>query len=104
MAASSYHVISKEVENHIFRQNWILNKHVCINNPHRQSSGIVICLGKYYITISDKLAGSFLDVLFLFFSVMLSEPHEKPRWKEWVTVKDCFPSSVPIDVLAECPL
>ena len=53
-----------------------------MNNPHRQSSGIVICLGKYYITISDKLAGSFLDVLFLFFSVMLSEPHEKPRWKE----------------------
>ena len=35
-----YHVISKEVDNHI---DWIF-RHVCINNPHWQSSGIIIFL------------------------------------------------------------
>ena len=34
MAASAYHVISKEVKNRIFRRNRIF-RHICINNPHR---------------------------------------------------------------------
>ena len=29
MVPSSYHVISKEVENHIFRHNWIF-RHMCM--------------------------------------------------------------------------
>ena len=36
---------------------------------------------KYSIVISDKLVGSFLDVLFLLLAVILSELYEKPRRK-----------------------
>ena len=64
-----------------------LDTHVCINNPHWQSSGIIIFLCKYYIVISDTLVGSFLDMLFLLLAVILSELHEKPRRKDWVTEK-----------------
>ena len=82
MAASADHVIWKEVKNYILRQTW------CINNPHWQSSGIIIFLCKYYIVISDTLVGFFLDVLFLLLAVILSEPYEKPRRnKDWVTEK-----------------
>ena len=56
-----------------------IDTHACINNPHWQSSGIIILLCKYDIVISDTLVGSFLDALFLFFAVILSELHEKPR-------------------------
>ena len=38
MAASAYHVISKDVKNYILRHNWILDRHVCVNN----SSGKVV--------------------------------------------------------------
>ena len=31
MTASAYHVISKEVENHIFKHNWIF-RHLCMYN------------------------------------------------------------------------
>ena len=34
MAASVYHVISKEVENQIFKHNLILDTYIDINNPH----------------------------------------------------------------------
>ena len=64
MAASVYHVISKEVESHIFRGN---------------CSGIIIFLCNYYINTSDVLVDSFLDVLFLLLAVVLSELHKKPR-------------------------
>ena len=59
--------------------------YVFINNPHWKSSGILIFLCKYYIVISDALVGSFLDVFFLSLTVILSELHEKPRRKDWVT-------------------
>ena len=87
MAASAYHVISTEVENHIFKPIEFLDTSAFINNPHWQSSGILIFLCKYYIVISDTLVGSFLDVLFLLLAVILSELCEKPRRKEWVTEK-----------------
>ena len=65
MAALPYHVMSKEVENHIFRHNWIF-RHTCMyKHPHWQSSGIIIFLCKYDMVISDILVGSFLDVFFL---------------------------------------
>ena len=79
MAASAYHVISTEVENHIFKTNELLDTSAFINNPHRQSSGVLIFLCKYYIVISDILVGSFLHVLFLLLAVILSERHD---WKE----------------------
>ena len=33
MAASAYHVISKEVENHIFRHNWIFRRTCMYKQP-----------------------------------------------------------------------
>ena len=85
MAASVYHVISTEVENHIFKPIEFLDTSAFINNPHWQSSGILIFLCKYYIVISNTLVGSLLDMLFLLVDVILSELHEKPRRKDWVT-------------------
>ena len=82
MAASAYHVISTEVENHIFKTIELLDTSAFINNPHRQSSGVLIFLCKYYIVISDELVGSLLDVLFLLLAVILSERHENPRKKD----------------------
>ena len=40
MAASAYHVISTEAENHIFKPIEFLDTSAFINNPHWQSSGI----------------------------------------------------------------
>ena len=60
MAASAYHVISTEVENHIFKPIEFLDTSAFINNPHWQSSGILIFLCKYYIVVSDTLVGIFL--------------------------------------------
>ena len=65
-----------------------LDTYVCTNNPHWQSSRIIIFLWKYYIVISDTLVGSFLDVLFWLLAVILSELHERPRRKDWVSEKN----------------
>ena len=46
MAASAYHVISKEVKNQIFRQIEFLDTPVYINNRHEQSSGSILFLCK----------------------------------------------------------
>ena len=80
MAASAYHVISKEVENHIFRPNLIF-RHTCMYKQPtlRKYTGILIFLCKYYIDISETLVGSFLELLFLLLAAVLSELHEKPR-------------------------
>ena len=64
-----------------------LDTHVCINNPHWQRSGITIFLSKCYMVISDKLVGSFLDVLFFLLPVILSELYDKLRRKDIVTAK-----------------
>ena len=82
MAASACHVISKEVENDIFKHNLIF-RHICMYKQHHwQSSGIIIFWCKYYIVTSDALVGSFLDVLFLLLVVILLELQEKPRRKD----------------------
>ena len=82
MAASACHVISKKVENHIFKHNLIF-RHICMNKQHYwQSSGIIIFWCKYYIVTSDALVGSFLDVLFLLLAVILLELQEKPTRKD----------------------
>ena len=85
-AAWTYHVILKEVENHIFKHNWVFRHLLCINNPHWQSSGNTIFLCKY-IVISDTLIGSFFDVLFWLLVVILSELHLKSRRKDWDSEK-----------------
>ena len=102
IASSTSHVISTEVEHHIFKHDWIFRHYVFINNPHWQSSEIIILLCKYYIVISDKLAGSFLDVLFLLLAGILSELHEKPRRKDCVTEK-CTQKNLDITFLTARP-
>ena len=87
MTASTDHVISKEVKITYLDTTEFLDTHVCINNPHWQRSGITIILYKYDIVISDALVGGFMDVLFLLLSVILSELHEKPNRKDWLTEK-----------------
>ena len=79
MAASAYRVVSKEIENQIFRHNGNF-RHTCVyKQPTLTSSGIIVFLCKYYIVISDALVDFFLDVLFLVLAVILSELYEKPR-------------------------
>ena len=59
IAASSYHVISKEIENRVFKHNRIFrHNRIFINNPYLQISGVITILCKYYILISDTLKGS----------------------------------------------
>ena len=70
MAVSAYHIISKEVENLSLDATDFLDTHVCINNPHWQSSGIIVFLCKYYIGVSDTLFHSFLDVFLLLLTVI----------------------------------
>ena len=55
-----------------------------INNTHWQSSKIfnIFVQVLYYIVISDTLLASFLDMLFLLLTVILSELHENARRKE----------------------
>ena len=61
----NYHVISKEVENRVFRHNRIF----------RQTSNM------WY---TDRL----LDLFFLLVTVVLSEVHENPGRRNWVTEKN----------------
>ena len=85
-SASAYYVISKEVENQIFRRNWIFRQHVCINNPHWQSSGIIIFLCKYYVASYFRYTDRFFLGCVLFVTVIFSEFYEKPiRNKDWAT-------------------
>ena len=71
-------MISKDVENQIFRLNWIFRGTFMSEQP---------TLTKYWnhhnifvqIVISDTLVGSFLDALFLLLAVILLKSHEKPR-------------------------
>ena len=63
-----------------------LDTYVCINNPRRRGSGIIIFLYKYNTIASDTLVGFLLGVLCLLFAV---RPKRKmPLFPEmWVTRK-----------------
>ena len=63
MAASANHIISAEVENHIFKPIEFLDTSAFINNPHWQSSGILIFLCKYCIVISHTLVDSYQNFM-----------------------------------------
>ena len=82
VAASGYHVTTKEMKNHIFRHNRIFrhtHTHMLGIQPTLTNSGIILFLPKYYIIISDTLVDSLLEALFLLLDVMLSGLHGKPR-------------------------
>ena len=88
MAASAYHVISAEVENYIFKHDWIF-RHFCIyKQPTLTKWNFnifvqILCT----VVVSDTVVGTFLDVLFLSLAVILSELYEKTRRKDWATEK-----------------
>ena len=55
MTASAYHVISKEVKNHIFRHNWIFRDTRMYKQPILKKQWNYNILCKYYIVISNLL-------------------------------------------------
>ena len=88
MASSAYHVISNELENLFFRHNWFfrhtrLYKQLTLTKWWNYNINVQIWYS--YFRHTGRL--SFLDVLFLLVAVILSELHEKPRRKDWVTEK-----------------
>ena len=84
MATLAYHVVSKEVQNHMIRHKWIF-RHTCI---YKQPTLTKEWNCNIFVqVIRDTPVGCFLDVLFLLLAVVLSELHEKPRRKDWVTEK-----------------
>ena len=56
MPDSAYHAVSKEVENRIFRHNWIF-RHKLNFSTHWESSRIIIFSCKFYIVTSHTLEG-----------------------------------------------
>ena len=65
MAAWTYDVISKEVENHILKHDWLIT-HLCMHKqPTLTKQWKYFCANISYIVISDTLVASFLDVFFL---------------------------------------
>ena len=97
MAVSGYCSISKKVKKLHLEIHWNFRHTCCIKNPHWRSGGIIIFFCNYYIVISDTMVGSFLDVLILLLTVILSGLNEKPRRnKYWVTGRD-------ITFLIACP-
>ena len=81
MAASAYHVISKEVENWVFRHNCIF-RHTCLykqpilTKEWNYDNFVQILYS--YLRYTNRL----LDVFFLLLAVMLSELHENQRRKD----------------------
>ena len=83
---------------------------VCVNSPYWKGSGIIflcqynisgIIILYSYMGYIDRL----LNVFFLFFTVILSEPHEKLRRKGWATEKSTYMNlSEGYHFLAVCPL
>ena len=87
MDASAYQVIWKEVENRIFKHNRIF-RHMCMyKQPIFISSVIIRFMCKHYIIYILRYTERLLNVFFLLLAVILSELHEKPRRKDWVTEK-----------------
>ena len=87
MDASAYQVIWKEVENRIFKHNCIF-RHMCMyKQPIFISSVIIRFMCKHYIIYILRYTERLLNVFFLLLAVILSELHEKPRRKDWVTEK-----------------
>ena len=85
MAASSYRVISKEVENQIFRHNWIF-KHTCVYKKSTLTkwwnyNSFVQIWYRYF-----RYTGRFFLECALYVAIILPQLYEKPRRnKYWVT-------------------
>ena len=65
MAAWTYHVISKEVENHILKHDWLIT-HLCMHKqPTLTKQWKYFFANISYVVIPDTLVASFLDVFFI---------------------------------------
>ena len=74
MTASTYHVISKEEENHIFSHNWIFRDTCIYKQPTLTKKWnyifVQILCSYFQLFTSDTLLGYFLDVHFLLLAVI----------------------------------
>ena len=87
MAASTYHVTSKEVENHILKHDWLIT-HLCMHKqPTLTKQWKCFCANISYIVISDTLVASFLDVFVLTLGLIFSEFHVNLGSKDSVSEK-----------------
>ena len=93
MAASTYHVISKEVENRVFKHNRIF-RHTCMDKQPilttKWNHNNFLQILHSYLRYTDRL----LDVFFLLLAVILSELHENPRKKKLSFRKKCIEAFV----------
>ena len=83
MTASVYRVISKNIENHIFKHNRIFKLPCIYKQPvltKKWHYNIFVQILYSYLRYTDRL----LDVFFLLLVVTFLELHEKPRRKDWV--------------------
>ena len=92
IAASAYHVIWKEVENHIITSGTIEFLYTCVfkqpSLTKEWNYNTFVRILYSYFRYTGRL---FLDVLFLLLVVIVSELHEKARRnKDWVTEKSAF--------------
>ena len=67
-----------------------LETHICINNPHQQSSAIPTFLGKYYIVISNTLIGSLLNVFCNFIRTSRETKKERLSYSKKVHRRICM--------------
>ena len=87
MAAWTYHFLSKEVENHILKHNW-LSTHLCMHKqPILTNQCKYFCATISYIVVSDTLVGFFLDVFFLMLAIILPDFHVNLKRKDSVSEK-----------------
>ena len=128
MAASAYHVYQGRWKITSLDTIDFFDKHVCINNPHWQSSGIIIFLWKYYSFFRYTGSLSLGCALFTACCSIIRASWETKKKSRWVTEKsteknlceghhffDCTSSfyviflllssstAFPSDVLAEWP-
>ena len=87
MAAWTYHVISKKVENHILKHDWLIT-HLCMHKqPTLTKQWKYFFANISYVVIPDTLVASFLDVFFLTLALIFSEFHVNPWRKDSVSEK-----------------
>ena len=87
MAAWTYHVTSKEVENHILKHDWLIT-HLCMHKqPTLTKQWKYFFANISYVVIPDTLVASFLDVFFLTLALIFSEFHVNPWRKDSVSEK-----------------
>ena len=86
MAASTYHVISREAENCFFRHNSVF-RHTCLRNQPKLTKKwyyiYFVQILYSHLRYTDRL----LNFFFLLLAVILSELHKNSRRKDWVTEK-----------------